>query len=148
MTVSSSAAETTLSASPTMAPRVSTSCANVTGGDVHRVIRQCLHSSPNRVLAGARVGRGSAKKLARASSGRGQILAEMLTKTGGGRGQILAGKLAGASVGRGQSAPLPPVRRPEERGRHTDAHTEASLPLPITMHLDCQGPPVTYSEAI
>ena len=28
-----------------------------------------------------------------------------------------------------------------------DACTEASLPPPITMHLDRQGPPVTYSEA-
>ena len=65
VTVSSAAAEMTLSASPTMAPRVSTSCANVAGRDVHRVIQQCPHSSPNRALAGARVGRGqgSAKRL-------------------------------------------------------------------------------------
>ena len=83
----------------------------------------------------------------RASSGRGQILVEMLAKTGSRRGQILAGKLVGASVGRGQSIPSPPVRRPEERRRHANAHTSASLPPPITMHLDHQGPPVTYSEA-
>ena len=38
VTVSSSAAEMTLSVSPTMAPRVSTSCANVAGRDVHRVV--------------------------------------------------------------------------------------------------------------
>ena len=38
VTVSSSAAEMTLLASPTTAPRVSTSCANVAGRDVHRVI--------------------------------------------------------------------------------------------------------------
>ena len=82
----------------------------------------------------------------RASGGRGQVLAEMLVKTGGRRGQT-AGKLGGTSIGRGQPTPLPPVRRPEDRGRHADAHTEASLPPPITMHLDCQGPPVTYSKA-
>ena len=52
VTVSSSAAETTLLALPTMAPRVSISCANVAGRDVHRVIQQSLHSSPNRALAG------------------------------------------------------------------------------------------------
>ena len=38
VTVSSSAAETTLFALPTTAPRVSTSCANVAGRDFHRVI--------------------------------------------------------------------------------------------------------------
>ena len=116
MTVSSSAAETTLSALPTMAPRVSTSCANV-AGDVHRVTQQCPHSSPNRTLAGAGVGRGSAQKLARASSGIGQILVEMLTKTGGRRGQILAGKFVGASVGREQSAPLPPSKEARREGK-------------------------------
>ena len=83
----------------------------------------------------------------RASGGRGQVLAEMLAKTGSRRGQTLAGKLGGTSIGSRQSTPSPPVRRPEQRGRHTDTHTEASLPPPITMHLDCQGPPVTYSEA-
>ena len=71
----------------------------------------------------------------------------MLAGKGGGRGQALAVKLGGTSVGRGQSAPSPPVRRPEQRGRHVDAHTEASLPPPVTMHLDRQGPLVTYSEA-
>ena len=50
--------------------------------------------------------------------------------------------LAGAS-----HIPLPQVRRPEEGRRHTDARTSANLPPPITMHLDHQGPPVTYSEA-
>ena len=83
----------------------------------------------------------------RTSGGRGQVLAKMLIKTGGRRGQTLAGKFGGTSVGRGQSTPSPPVRRPEEKGRHMDACTEASLPPPVTMHLDCQGPPVTYSEA-
>ena len=69
-----------------------------------------------------------------------------LTKTGGGRGQVLVGKLTGAGVGRGQSIPSSQVRRPEEGRRHADAHTGANLPPPITMHLDHQGPPVTYSE--
>ena len=43
--------------------------------------------------------------------------------------------------------PSPPVRRPEQRGRHVDARTKASLPPPVTMHLDHQGPPVTYFKA-
>ena len=83
----------------------------------------------------------------RASGSRGQVLAKMLAKTGGRRGQTLAGKLGGTGIVRGQSAPSPPVRRPEQRGRHADAHTEASLPPPVTMHLDHKGPPVTYSKA-
>ena len=129
-------AETTLSASPMMAPRVSISSVNVLGEDVHRVIHQCPHSSPNRALAGARVGRGSAWRLMRACSSRDQILVDMLTKTGSGRGQILAGKFAGTSGGRGQLTPSPPVRRPEEKGRHANTHTNASPAPPITMHLD------------
>ena len=119
----------------------------MTQGDVHRVIQQHPHSSPNRTLAGAGVGRGSARKPIRASGGRGQMLVKMLTEKGGDRGQTLAAKLGGTSAGRGQSAPSPPVRRPEQRGRQVDAHTKASLHPPITMHLDCQGPPATYSEA-
>ena len=111
------------------------------------MIQQCPHSSPNRALTGAGVGRGSARKPMRASGGRGQVLAKMIIKTGGRRGQTLAGKLGGTSIGRGQSAPSPPVRRPEDRGRHADTYTKASLPAPVTMHLDCQGPPVTYSKA-
>ena len=133
VTVSSSAAEMTLSALPTTAPRVSTSCANVAGRDVCRVIQQHPHSSPNRVLAGAGVGRG-------------QILAKKLTKTGGGRGQILVKKLAEAGIGRGQSFPSSQVKKPEEGRGHTDACTSANLPPPVTMNLDHQGPPVTYSE--
>ena len=70
-----------------------------------------------------------------------------LMKTGSGRGQVLVGKLMGESVGKGQSIPSPQVRRPEEGRRHADACTSANLPPPITMHLDHQGPPVTYSEA-
>ena len=83
----------------------------------------------------------------RVSGSRGQKLAKMLTEIGGDRGQTLAVKLGETSVGRGQSVPSPPVRRPEQRGRQVDAHTGASLPPPITMHLDYQGPPVTYSKA-
>ena len=56
VTVLSSTAETTLSSSPKMAPRISTSSSNVTGGDVCRVIQQHPTSSPNRALAGVGVG--------------------------------------------------------------------------------------------
>ena len=95
---------------------------------------------------GAGVGRGSAGRAVRLSGSRGQKLVKILTELGGKRGQTLATKLKGTSAGRKQSVPSPPVGRPEQRGRQVDAHTEASLPPPITMHLDHQGPPVTYSE--
>ena len=147
MTVSSAPAETTLSASPKMAPRISTSCSNVTGGDVHRVIWQHPQSPSNKMLAGAGVGRGLARRSARESSSRGQALVDMLTDKGVDRGQALAAKLKGTSAGRGQSIPSPPVGRPEQRGRQADARTKANLPPPVTMHLDHQGPLVTYSEA-
>ena len=111
------------------------------------MIQQHPHSPPNRTLAGAGVGRGSAKKPVRMSGGRGQQLVNMLVEIGSNRGQALAAKLGGTSAGRGQSVPSPPVGRPEQRGRQADAHTKASLPPPITMHLDHQGPPVTYSDA-
>ena len=130
-----------------MAPRISTSCSNVPQGDVCRVIQQHPHSHINRTLVGAGVGRGSARKPMRVSGSRGQKLAKMLTKIGGDRGQMLAAKLGETSVGRGQSVPSPPVRRSGQRGRQVDVHTKAGLPPPITMHLDPQGPPVTYSEA-
>ena len=68
VTVSSSAAETTLSSSPNTAPRLSTSCSNMTGGDM---IWQHPHSPPNRALAAAGVGRGSARRLAKHTAGRG-----------------------------------------------------------------------------
>ena len=105
------------------------------------------------------MGRGLTRRPTRGSAGRGQVLVEMLADKGGNRGQALATKLEGPSAGRGQvlvemladkggqSIPLPPVGRPEQRGRQADTCTKASLPPPITMHLDCQGPPVTYSEA-
>ena len=101
VTVSSSAAKTTLSSSPNMAPRISTSSSNVTGGDVHRVIQQHPPSSPNRMLAGAGVGRGSARRPAKQNAGRGQVLASMLADRGGDRGQELAAKLKGNGAGRG-----------------------------------------------
>ena len=100
VTMSSSAAKTTLSSSNT-APMISTSSSNVTGGDAHRVILQHLTSSPHRALAGAGVGRG-ARRLAKWSTSRGQGLARLLADRGGN------------SVGRGQSIPSPPVRRSEQ----------------------------------
>ena len=112
VTVSSSAAEMTLLASPTTAPRVSTSCANVAGRDVHRVIQHCPHSSPNRVLAGA-------------GAGRGQGLAKKLAKAGSGRGQVLARKLTEASIGRGQSVPSSQIKEQEEHKGHAD------MPIPV-----------------
>ena len=129
-------------------PRISTFCGNLTQRDVCRVIWQCPNSPPNRTLAGAGVGRGSAKKPMRMSGGRGQQLVNMLMEIGGNRGRALAAKLGGTSAGRGQSIPSPPVGRPEQRGRQVDTHTKASLPPPITMHLDHQGPPVTYSSNV
>ena len=65
VTVSSSTAETTLSSSPSTAPRISTSSSNMTGGDVCRVIWQHPPSSPNRMLAGAGVRRESASRPAK-----------------------------------------------------------------------------------
>ena len=56
ITVSSSVAETTLSASPRSTPRISTSSANMTGGDVWGVIQQCPSTSPNMALIGTGVG--------------------------------------------------------------------------------------------
>ena len=147
VTVPSSAAETTLSSSPNMAPRLSTSCSNVTGGDMHRVIWQHPHSPPNRTLAGAGVGRGSVRRPTKQTAARGQVLVNMLTDKGGNRGWELAAKLEGNGAGRGQSIPSPPVGRPGQRGRQADTHAKASLPPPITMHLDCQGLAVTYSKA-
>ena len=147
VTMSSSTAKTTLLALPNTAPRISTSCSNVTGGDVCRVIWQHPHPQSSRTLAGAGVGWGLARRTAKGSAGRGQVLVGMLAEKGGNRGQELAAKLEGTSAGRGQSIPSPPVGRSEQRGRQVDTHTEVSLPPPITMHLDCQHPAVTYSEA-
>ena len=46
----------------------------------------------------------------------------------------------------GRSVPSPPVGRPQQRGRQADTRIKSSLPPPITMQLDHQGPAVTYSE--
>ena len=134
MTVFPSAAETTLSSSPTTAPRISTSSSNVTGGDVCRVIWQDPAPSPNRVLAGSGVGRGAARRPAKQSTGRGQGLAGMLADSA-------------RRAGRGQSTPSPPVGRSGQGERRTSTHTETGLPPAVTMQLDHQGPAVTYSEA-
>ena len=101
VTVSSSTAETTLSSSSNMDPRISTSSSNMTGEDVRRVIWQHPTSSPSRALAGVGVGRGSTMRPAKRSTSRGQGLASMLVDRGGN------------GAGRGRSIPLPPVRRPE-----------------------------------
>ena len=134
VTVFPSAAETTLSSLPTTAPRISTSSSNVTGGDVCRVIRRDLASSPNRVLAGSGVGRGAVGRPAKQSTGRGQGLASMLADSARG-------------AGRGQSTPLPPVGRSGQGERWTSTRTESGPPPVVTMQLDHQGPVVTYSEA-
>ena len=135
VTVSSSAAETTLSSSPNMAPRISTSSSNVTGEDARRVIWQHPTSSPSRALAGVGVGRGSTRRPTKRSTSRGQGLASMLVDRGGN------------GAGRGRSVPSPPVGRPEQGGRQAGTHTESSLPPAVVMQLDHQGPVVTYSEA-
>ena len=134
MTVFPSAADTTLSSSATTAPRISTSSSNIVEGDIHRVIRRDQAPSPNRVLARSGVGRGTARRPAKQSTGRGQGLADMLADSAG-------------RVGRGQSAPSPPVGRSGQGKRWTSTRTETGLPPAVTMQLDRQGPAVTYSEA-
>ena len=134
MTVFPSAADTTLSSSATTAPRISTSSSNVVEGDVCRVIRRDQAPSPNKVLAGSGVGRGTARRPVRQSTGRGQGLAGMLADSAG-------------RVGRGRSAPSPPVGRSGQGERWTSTHTETGPSLAVTMHLDHQGQAVTYSEA-
>ena len=107
----------------------------------------CPWRASSKTLAGTGVGRGSTMRPTRGSAGRGQVLVGMLTDKSENRGQALAAKLEGTSADKGgQSIPSPPVGRPEQRGRQVDTHTKASLPPPITMHLDCQGPAVTYSR--
>ena len=66
-----------------------------------------------------------------------------------GRGQGLAGMLADSAgrVGRGWSAPSPPVGRSGQGERWTSTRTETGLSPAVTMHLDHQGPAITYSEA-
>ena len=70
----------------------------------------------------------------RQSTGRGQGLASMLADSAG-------------RVGRGRSAPSPPIGRSGQGERRTSTRTETGLSPAVTMHLDRQGPAVTYSEA-
>ena len=133
-TVFLSAADTTLSSSATTAPRISTSSSNVVEGDVRRVIRQDQAPSLNKVLAGSGVGRGTAMKPVRQSTGRGQGLAAILADSA-------------RRVGRGRSTPSPPVGRSGQGERWTNTRTETGPSPVVTMHLDCQGPAVTYLEA-
>ena len=107
-TVFPSAADTTLSSSATAAPRISTSSSNVVEGDVRRVIRRDQAPSPNKVLAGSGVGRGTAMKPVRQSTGRGQGLVAMLADSARG-------------VGRGRSAPSATCRE-VRTGRKTDKY--------------------------
>ena len=106
MTVFPSAADTTLSSSATTAPRISTSSSNVVEGDVRRVIRRDQAPSLNKVLAGSGVGRGTAMKPVRQSTGRGQGLVAMLADSA-------------RRVGRGRSRPLATCRE-VRTGRKTD----------------------------
>ena len=66
-----------------------------------------------------------------------------------GRGQGLAGMLADSAgrVGRGWSTPSPPVGRSGQGERRTNTRTETGPSPAVTLHLDHQGPAVTYSEA-
>ena len=66
-----------------------------------------------------------------------------------GRGQGLAAMLADSAgrVGRGRSTPSPPVGRSGQGKRWTNTHTETRPSPAVTMHLDRQGPAITYSEA-
>ena len=107
----------------------------------------CPWRASIKTLAGAGLGKGSTRRPARGSAGRGQVLVDMLTDKSENRGWALAAKLGGTSADKGgQSIPSPPVGRLEQRGRQANTRTEASLPPPITMHLDRQGPAVTYSQ--
>ena len=115
VTVLSSAAETTLSSLPNMAPRISTSSSNVTGEDVRRVIWQYPTSSPNRVLAGVGAGRGSTRRPTKCSASRGQGLAGVLTESV-------------SSIGRGRSTPLPPIGRSQQGKRQASSCIESDHP--------------------
>ena len=133
-TVFLSVADTTLSSSAAAAPRISTSSSNIVEGDTRRVIWQDRAPSPNRVLAGSGIGRGTARRPTKQSTGRGQGLIGMLADSTG-------------RVGRGRSIPSPPVGRSGQGERWTSTRTETRLPPAVTMQLDRQGPAVTYSEA-
>ena len=50
-------------------------------------------------------------------------------------------------IGKGRSVPSAKAMGPGECKRYMDAGTSVNMPPPITMKLDHQGPPVSYSEA-
>ena len=60
---------------------------------------------------------------------------------------MIAKKLVRLGIGKGWSIPLAKATVPEEHKRYVDARTSVDMPPAITMKLDCQGPPVSYSEA-
>ena len=60
---------------------------------------------------------------------------------------MIAKKLMKTGVGKGQSIPSAKAMGQEEHKRYMDAGTSPDMPPPITMKLDHQGPPVSYSEA-
>ena len=60
---------------------------------------------------------------------------------------MIAKKLMKVGIGKGWSVPSSRAMGPEEHRRYVDVGTSADMPLPIMMKLDCQGPPVSYSEA-
>ena len=123
ITVSLSVAETTLSASPRLSSRVSTSSASVAGRDVWRVIQQHPLTSPNTALV-------------RAGVGWGNVIAKKLAKIGAGKGWSIP------------SSNTPKETREQEGDRrYMDVGTSADVPLPVTMKLNPQGPPVSYAEA-
>ena len=70
-----------------------------------------------------------------------------LIGAGVGQGKVIAKKLMKAGMGKGQSIPLSKAMGPEEHRRYVDVRTSADMPLSITMKLDCQGLPVSYSKA-
>ena len=123
VTVSSSTAETTLSSSPIVAPRLSTSCSNMMGGDVCRVVWQHPHSPPSRILATAGAGRGLVSRptkhvlLAEAKCWSTCLLTRVEVKV---RGWLLSSKEN--SGGRGQSIPFithGKARTEGRTGRHS-----------------------------
>ena len=67
--------------------------------------------------------------------------------TGGGQGLVAILVDGAGGVGGGRSAPSPPVGRSGQGGGRTDTGTETGPSPAVTMHLDRQGPAVTYSEA-
>ena len=76
------------------------------------------------------MGRGLARKPARVSGGRGQVLVNMLTDKGGDRGQALAAKLKGTGAGRG-TVPSP---RHQWEGQNRGEDRQTPVPRLIFPH--------------